>query len=93
MAKYSGPDLKCNKIKLLIRESLLPLKINTNGALLILKNVSKPKVWIYLVVNLVRKHLVSFLAWDGICLGCLSGRQFVNINNIKVFAVTFVQLN
>lgn len=68
MVKYSGPDLKCNKIKLLIRESLLPSKINTSGASLIPKNVSKPKVRIYSVVNLVRKHLVSFLAWSRICL-------------------------
>jgi len=75
VAKYSGPDLKCNKIKLLIRESLPQLKINC--ALLIPKNVSKSKVWICLVFNLVRKHFASFLAWDRICLGCLSGRQVV----------------
>lgn len=77
VAKHCGPDLKCNKIKLLIRESLAPLKINTNGVSLIPKNVSKPKVWIYLGVNLVRKHLVSFLSWAGICLGCLNERQVV----------------
>lgn len=77
VAKHSSPDLKCNKIKLLIRESLSPLKINTSGASLIPKNVSKPKVWIYLGVNLVRKHLVPFLSWVGICLGCLNERQVV----------------